>query len=274
MTEGDGGLGAGTWDEEEGEEPPPRKRRTPWRRALIVLLVSALALGLAGAGVVWFLAERYLGNVDRIEDVFSGLDPEERPPPVARPPGAEDDPVTVLLVGADRADPGAVGGGPGTRSDVIMLLRISADRQHIQLVSIPRDSWVSIPDRGMGKINSAYATGGPQSLIRTVERLTRVRVDHFADLDFAGFQEITDALGGVEVQVAETITTQGVTFAEGPNRLDGRQALIYVRQRTGLAGGDLGRVQRQQNYLRAMMSTSCSRACWPTSGRPIDCSEH
>lgn len=230
-----------------------RRQRSGWRRAIIVVLVSGLALGLIGGGVLWYLAERYLGNIDRVEDVFAGLDPDERPAPPIRPPGADQDPVTFLFVGTDVADPGP-GGGPGSRSDVIMLMRVTADRQHVQLISIPRDSWVFIPDRGMGKINSAYATGGPQSLIRTVERLTQVRVDHYADMDFAGFEAITDALGGVEVNVAETVSTAGVTFTQGVNRLNGREALIYVRQRMGLPGGDLDRVQRQQNYLRSILS--------------------
>lgn len=232
-----------------------RRQRSGWRRAIVIMLVSGLVLGLAGAGVLWYLTERYLGNIDRVEDVFAGLDPDERPAPPSRPPGAEQDPVTFLFVGTDVADPGP-GGGPGSRSDVIMLMRVTADRQHVQLVSIPRDSWVFIPDRGMGKINSAYATGGPQSLIRTVERLTQVRVDHYADMDFAGFEAITDALGGVDVNVAETVSTAGVTFTEGVNRLNGREALIYVRQRMGLPGGDLDRVQRQQNYLRSILTAA------------------
>jgi len=85
--------------------------------------------------------------------------------------------------------------------------------------------------------------------------LSGIRIDHFAAIDFAGFKEITDALGGVDVRVAETTEQQGVVFRQGINHLNGDQALAYVRQRQGLPGGDLDRVQRQQNYLRAVMGT-------------------
>jgi len=122
------------------------------------------------------------------------------------------------------------------------------------VVSIPRDSWVPIPGHGDGKINWAYAFGGPALAIRTVERLTGVRVDHFAVIDWAGFRAVTDALGGVTVQVPATTydPASRVTWTAGTHHLDGARALLYVRDRYGLPGGDFGRERRQQNYLRAM----------------------
>ncbi len=236
-------------------EPGGRSRRhSPWRRVVIIVLVSGLVLGLGAFGVLWFLTDRYLGNVERISDPFSGLEESERPAPATPAEKAGEAPLTFILVGSDSRDPAAEG-PPTARSDVIMLMRISADRQHVQFISIPRDSWVPIPGYGLNKINAAYAFGGPSLLIQTVEGVTGTRIDHFAAIDFAGFKEITDALGGVDVQVAETTSQGGVTFTAGLNHLNGEEALVYVRQRKGLPGGDLDRVQRQQNYLRAILGT-------------------
>jgi len=240
-----------------GTQPPEQggaSRRSPWRRVLIIVLISGLVLGLGAFGVLWFLTDRYLGNVERISDPFSGLEESERPAPATPAEKAGEAPLTFILVGSDSRDPAAEG-PPTARSDVIMLMRISADRQHVQFISIPRDSWVPIPGYGLNKINAAYAFGGPSLLIQTVEGLTATRIDHFAAIDFAGFTEITDALGGVDVQVAETTSQGGVTFTAGINHLNGEEALVYVRQRKGLPGGDLDRVQRQQNYLRAILGT-------------------
>lgn len=229
-----------------------RPPRSPWQKALIVVLISGLVLGLGAVGLFFFFTERYLGNIDRIANPFEELDDSARPAPAT--PESGEPPLTFLLVGSDSRDPSGEG-PPGDRADVIMIMRITGERQLVQFISIPRDSWVPIPDHGLNKINAAYAFGGPSLLIRTVEMLTAVRIDHFAAVDFAGFKEITDALGGVDVQVAEQTEQGGVTFEKGLNHLNGEEALIYVRQRKGLPGGDLDRVQRQQNYLRAVMDT-------------------
>ena len=271
-----GGSFADGWpgdDSEHGDDTPSdsaagrsKRQRSPWRRALIIVLISGLVLGLGAVGAFWFFTERYLGNVERIANPFQDLDDSQRPAP-ASPTG--DPPVTFLLVGSDSRDPSGVG-PPGDRSDVIMLMRITGNRQHVQFISIPRDSWVAIPGYGLNKINASYAFGGPSLLIQTVEAVTSVRIDHFAAVDFAGFKEITDALGGVDVQVAETTSQGGVTFTEGLNHLNGEEALIYVRQRKGLPGGDLDRVQRQQNYLRAIMNTVFQQNMLGDLGRTDD----
>jgi LCP family protein required for cell wall assembly len=122
------------------------------------------------------------------------------------------------------------------------------------VVSIPRDSWVSIPGRGQNKINAAYAFGGPALLTQTVENLTGVRVNHFVIVDFAGFQALVDSVGGIDVQVRQTTSDRGVTFRQGMNHLDGANALVYVRQRYGLPNGDLDRIHREQNALKAWLT--------------------
>jgi LCP family protein required for cell wall assembly len=139
-----------------------------------------------------------------------------------------------------------------------MLARLSADRTSAAVVSIPRDSWVHVPGRGEAKINAAYAYGGPSLLVRTVEQLTQVHVDHFAVIDFAGFQAMVDAVDGIDVRVARETSHDGVVFRAGLNHLDGPQALTYVRQRYDLPEGDLDRARRQQNALRALLTRVAS----------------
>ncbi|MGY1604667.1 LCP family protein [Geodermatophilus sp. SYSU D00815] len=229
-----------------------RRRRTALRRTLIGAGVLAVALALVVGGGLWFVTARYAGNIDRIDDVFADLEEEARPAPATAAEEATADPVTFLLVGSDTRGHAADGEDPDGRSDAIMLARLSADRRHAQLVSIPRDSWVEIPGHGMNKINASYAFGGPTLLIQTVEQLTQVRIDHYVAIDFDGIAEVTDALGGVDVVVAETTENEGHVFEAGVNHLTGETARWYLGQRYGLEGGDFDRVKRQQQYLRAV----------------------
>ena len=215
----------------------------------IVVLVLALVVG----GAAWFLVDRYAGNIDRVAGVFDDLDRRRPTGPgltrhaaPARTPSPSSSsartPVRRRRTARTRA----------ARSDAIMIARFSGDRQHAQLISIPRDSWVDIPGHGMNKINASYAFGGPSLLIQTVEQLTDVRIDHYVAIDFDGIIQVTDDLGGVDVVVAETTSNGPYTFEKGVNHLDGDQARWYLGQRYGLEGGDFDRVKRQQQYLRAM----------------------
>lgn len=226
------------------------------RRATLIVLGMALPLIiLAGAGLV-VVTHGLSNNIVRMPDVFRGLVEGQRPPVSAAQ--------TFLLVGSDsRADQPTTGHNaaadvdPGSeRSDLVMLVRI--DRGQVTIVSIPRDSWVDIPGRGSDKINAAFAYGGPLLLVQTVERLTGIRVDHFAVIDFSGFRAMVDAVGGIDVVVAAPTTNFGVSFVAGLNHLDGAEALAYVRQRHDLPRGDLDRAHRQQNAMRAMLDKAAS----------------
>ncbi|WP_346621243.1 LCP family protein [Blastococcus montanus] len=222
------------------------------RRALIGFGALGLVLALLMGGGLWLLADRWAGNIGRVSGVFADIEDDARPAPAISGVSGAEEPVTFLLVGSDTRSAGEQGVDPGGRSDAIMLARLSADRQHAQVISIPRDSWVDIPGHGMGKINASYAVGGPSLLVQTVEQLTQVRIDHYVAIDFEGLIQVTDDLGGVDVVVAETTTNGPYTFTAGMNHLDGDQARWYLGQRYGLAGGDFDRVKRQQQYLRAM----------------------
>ena len=238
------------------DEEPARKRRG--LRALLYGLIALLVLVLlAAAGVV--LVTQHLGSqVGRYPSVFAPIDPSSRPADAAGQ--------TFLLMGTDTRSPEATTGTDAapdavfgsTRSDVIMVATIAEDGQSASIISIPRDSWVDVPGRGKNKINAAYAFGGPPLLIETVEQLSRVHIDHFAVIDFAGFAQMTDAVGGIDVNVGQETERDGVVVPAGPQHLNGEQALVYVRERKSLPGGDLDRVRRQQAALRAFVQKTLS----------------
>lgn len=268
--QGAASSGLGFFDADDDSAPPtppvqPRRRRL--RRVVVGLGVLTLVLLLAVGGGFWYLTERYVGNVDRVADVFDGLDEEQRPAPATPAEAAGEDPVTFLLVGSDSRVAAEEGEDPGGRSDAIMIARFTGDREHAQLISIPRDSWVDIPGRGMNKINAAYALGGPTLLIQTVEQLTQVRIDHYMAIDFDGLIQMTDDLGGVDVVVAETTQNGPYTFQAGTNHLNGEQARWYLGQRYDLPGGDFDRVKRQQQYLKAMFGKLFSSDTFTNPGR-------
>ena len=256
----------------DAEEPPadgdvrrPRRRRRG--RRLAILLAALLVLfGVLPLGAAWYVEHRLVGQVDRIDGVFAGLDAAERPArPVAGAPGAKA--VNILFMGTDRrSDVATTGTGaqapawrPGEeRSDTLMLVHLDGSRKVAAVVSIPRDSWVEIPGHGWGKINWAFSYGGPSLTVATVEKLTRIRIDHLAVIDWEGFKELTDHIGGVDVNIPETVHDRAndITWTAGWHHLDGTQALLYVRQRYGLPGGDFDRVKRQQAFLRSILQES------------------
>lgn len=244
---------------DDGSGPTPPRQHRVLRRVLISVGVLAVVLGLLIGGGLWFVTERYAGNINRAQNVFSGLG--KRPAPASPAKSETSAPVTFLLMGSDtRAHPTS-GSTPSGRSDAIIIARLSGDRQHAQFISIPRDSWVNVPGYGTHKINASYSYGGPNLLIKTVEQLTGVRIDHFVAIDFDGINQVTDDLGGVDVNVAQTTTntyTDGsgktYTFHAGINHLTGATARWYLGQRYGLPGSDFDRERRQQQYLKAVFT--------------------
>ncbi|MBA3841515.1 MAG: LCP family protein [Actinobacteria bacterium] len=238
--------------------PSPTAIAGRGRRVILILGVLIVFL-LGAAGIAAYQLSNALGDqVPRVPDVFAPLPANDRP--------AQQTSTTFLIVGTDSRSPepttgtdAAAGVDAGSqRGDVIMLASLAPDKSSASVVSIPRDSWVDIPGRGKNKVNAAYAFGGASLLTATVEQLTGVRVDHFAVIDFAGFQAMVDAVGGIDVKVAQTTSDRGVTFRQGPNHLDGADALVYVRQRHGLPNGDLDRAHREQNALKALLSKASS----------------
>jgi LCP family protein required for cell wall assembly len=145
--------------------------------------------------------------------------------------------------------------GGGTNTDVMMVVHIAPGDRDVDFVSIPRDSWVNLPGHGPNKLNAAYALGGPSLLIKEIERLTGVHIDHFVMVNFFGFIDISDAVGGVRICVptAEHDPYSGIDLTAGYHTISGPEALAFVRQRHGLPLGDLDRIRRQQEFIGAVI---------------------
>jgi LCP family protein required for cell wall assembly len=242
-------------------------RRPSWLRRHKLLsgfLVLLLLLGAAAGGWLLYL-QQLTGGIDRVD---LGLDDADRPP---RASGSTESSgaLNILVAGADNGASGnsiADDVASGTwepyshRSDTIMVMHVSADRDSVSLVSIPRDAYVQIYDEngdptGKSKINDAFSRYGPAGYVSTVEHLTDLRMDHLAIMEWAAFSDLTTALGGVQVYIPETFrdTSQDITWEKGMQLLVGERALAYVRTRYGLDDGDFGRIERQQNFMRALL---------------------
>ena len=207
--------------------------------------------------LVWLVAVPIYAwsRIERVDDEPSG----ERP---ANQPGT-----TFLLVGSDsregltKAERKKLGTGSteGQRTDTIMIVSIPPGGKPA-LISVPRDSYVPIPDNGSNKINAAYAFGGPELLVQTVEENTGLRVDGYTEIGFGGFVNVIDALGGIEMCLPKAIKDKDsrLDLPKGCQTLGGTDALGYVRMRKADPLGDLGRVQRQRQMLSAVAKEAAS----------------
>lgn len=187
--------------------------------------------------------------------------------------------MNVLLVGTDGRDGVSeaerrryrLGGAPCHCTDTMMIAHISEDRERASVVSLPRDSYARTPphtDRITGqrhgghviKLNAAYAEGGPNLTVRTVEHMTHVKIDHYLEIDFLSFMKTVDVLGGVEICTPKPLKDSytGLNLAAGTHELSGGEALQYVRSRHADGSSDLGRMQRQQRFMAALIAQSTS----------------
>ncbi|GAA3394959.1 LCP family protein [Streptomyces roseoviridis] len=282
-----GGRGGG-----HGSVPPqysPRPAGGPgpaapdWRRRIkvgsAVLLVGVLAWGV---GTYAWASSQMRNEVDLAKVI-------ERP--------AEGDCTTYLIVGSDSREGMSAeekkklhtGSAEGKRTDSMMILAACSSGN--TMISLPRDSWVTIPSfvgsesgkqygpRGGSKLNAAYAMDGPELLVRTVEYNTGLRIDHYAEIGFAGFANIVDALGGVEMNIEKGFKDKksGADFQAGQQTLNGEQALAFVRTRYAFAESDLARTKNQQKFLSALANQAATPGTilnpftlYPTLGAGLD----
>jgi LCP family protein required for cell wall assembly len=226
--------------------------------AIGVLAVFALL----AAGGAWAYLRGFENDLART-DPFSELTG-------GRPAETVDGSLNILLVGSDSRDPDApIDSSSQWRADTIIIMHIPSTQDRAFLVSIPRDLYVPIPsgadaDCGSGqrgKINAAFAFGGLPLAVRTVECFTDVRLNHVMAIDFAGFKEVTNALGGVDLKVERTITSIHKPyrkFTKGTMHMNGAQALDWIRQRKQFPDGDFARMRHQQEFLRALLDKAAS----------------
>ncbi|MEV5984827.1 LCP family protein [Streptomyces sp. NPDC052051] len=234
------------------------------RRALLVTAWTAagvLLLGGTGLGVVYFKLNGNIHSVD-LNQMLGGH----------RPAKVDNGSQNILVLGSDSRSGGneKLGGGAddGTaRSDTAMIVHVYKGHKRASVVSIPRDTLVDRPEctdsKGAAQpaasgvmFNSAYSTGGAACAVKTVESITGIRMDHFVEVDFAGFQKLIDDLGGVRVTTTRDIhdPDSHLDLKAGAHTLDGEQALGLVRTRHGVGdGSDLGRIQLQQAFMKALV---------------------
>jgi LCP family protein required for cell wall assembly len=251
----------------------------PARLLRAIAVTAALAVVL-GTGVAWSRIRSFESGINHISSAALGG-------------GGDDGAIDVLLVGMDsRTDAHGnplteeelatlrAGDDVSTNTDTIILVRIPNNGKSATAISIPRDSYVEVPELGKMKINGVYgsvhleklkqlveqegvdpakaepeaAEAGREALIKTAAKLTGVTVDHYAEIGLLGFALITDALGGVNVCLKEAVyePLSGADFPAGWQKLDGPQALSFVRQRHDLPRGDLDRVTRQQAVMASL----------------------
>jgi LCP family protein required for cell wall assembly len=163
--------------------------------------------------------------------------------------GDSGEPLRVLVLGVDRR-PGAAEGS-ATRSDTMMLVQVTPQTGRIELLSVPRDLLVEVEPGVQDRINTAYAYGGIEQATAAMEGLTGLPIDYYAIIDFEGFAEVINAIGGVEVDVGYGEFPEKWRMGEGVQRLNGHKALRYARYR-GTPCGDLDRIARQQHLVAAL----------------------
>jgi len=176
------------------------------------------------------------------------------------------EPFTLAIFGCDSRDP-----NKSARADTVILARIDPVQNKMWMVSIPRDTRVEIPGQGTRKINAAYAFGGPDMAIQALKDVTGQQIDYFITINFWGFRDIVDAMGGIEIDVPIAINDpQGditpdksaSVIEPGLQTLDGAHALTFVRHRDGYADRDFGRMRAQQAFFRAIGSQLTHTPVW------------
>jgi LCP family protein required for cell wall assembly len=226
---------------------------------LAISAISALAFGTVTA------------SINKI-DVFSGID---------KRPEKKSTAMNYLLVGSDTREGlskaelkalrvGSVATAAGKRSDTMLLVHISKARDKAVMISIPRDTFALIPEHtsksgklipaAYSKINSSFNWGGAPLLIQTIEEMTELKIDHYIEINFAGFARIVDSIGGVEVCTKKDINDpkSHLILEAGVHTLNGIESLKYVRTREFDGLGDLGRMQRQQAFMSAVLRKATS----------------
>lgn len=245
--------------DDDAPSPAPKKHRGRKLLLGIALLVAVAAV--VASSYVFNLAQTFNSHSTKIEQAFPA---ESTRPQRAQPPaGQSAAPMNILLMGSDSRGATEADAAKGTatdqRADTLMLVHIPADRKNVYTMSVMRDLWVDIPGHGQAKINAALSLGGTPLMVQTIESIFHQRIDHVAMIDFEGFKGLTDALGGVTVDIKQPFTSnnlKGHYFQAGPNTLNGDEALAFVRERYAYADGDYQRVRNQQDYLKAVIKKS------------------
>lgn len=238
-----------------------------------IRIMTSLSLGVVLiASISWLGLGQVSGQISRI-NVFGNL--SDRPEKTSRA-------LNYLVVGSDSREGltraqarklkvGTTAVAAGGRSDTMFLIHISKSRDSAVIISLPRDTLVQVPahisqdgttdiPERPGKLNASFAFGGAPLLIQTIEKMTNLKIDHYVEISFAGFTGVVDALGGIEVcsKVPINDPKSHLVMRAGTHTLDGIDALKYVRTRDFDGRGDIGRMERQQQFISAVLRKATS----------------
>ncbi|MGO3150533.1 LCP family protein [Glutamicibacter sp. BW77] len=235
-----------------------RKRRM---RGVLLSVVSLVVVAALGAGFYVFNLQHNFNSKSNTLAI-NYTEEQQSLRPVKNP---DDGSMNILMLGVDHADENeaesaALDGAVSQRSDSMMLVHIPEDRKQIYVMSLVRDMWVDVPGYGQHKLNAAVELGGVPLLMQTVEGLFDTKVDHVAMIDFAGFRELSTALGGVKVtnEIPFTANDTDYFYPEGEITLEGDRALRFVRERKSFSDGDYQRVKNQRTFLMAAVNQMLS----------------
>lgn len=210
-------------------------------------MVAILGTAVGGYAYIRSISAKFNQAVLTDPNIAAALAPAD-----AVKPG---EPFYMVIMGSDTRK-----GEPQQRSDTLIVARVDPQKKKVQMISIPRDSRVAIPGAGTTKINAAAFYGGPALTIKTVKQLTGLPIAHFVNIDFLGFVDIVDAMGGVWIDVpakiydrdASAFGARFATIPKGHQKLTGRFALTYARARHSFADGDFTRMRNQQTLIKAL----------------------
>ncbi|WP_449537981.1 LCP family glycopolymer transferase [Ferdinandcohnia sp. Marseille-Q9671] len=222
-----------------------KKQKKKWPK---VVGIIALLLVLAVGGYAAYLYQSVASTVGKMHEDRDGSDKRANNIDISKK-----DPISILLMGVDERS------GDRGRSDTLILVSVNPNTNSMQMLSIPRDTRVEIIGKGIqDKINHAYAFGGVDMTIDTVENFLDVPVDYYVRVNMEGLQQIVDALGGVQVNNEFAFSYDGANFAEGTQTLNGKQALAYARMRYDDPRGDFGRQDRQKQVIQGIIDKGAS----------------
>lgn len=223
-----------------------KRRKWPYWVGGIVL-----AFLLAVGGFAYYVYDQVGDTIATMHDPLERDNNPERQEEIDRLFN-DSDSLNILLLGVDERE------GDRGRSDTMILMSLNPRTSSMDMLSIPRDTYVNIPGRGMDKINHAYAFGGVELAVQTVEEAFDLPIHFYASVNMEGFEQGIDAIGGVTVTNNMAFSQGGSTFPEGEVRLNGTQALDYIRMRKEDPRGDMGRNERQRNVVTAAIDEAAS----------------
>ncbi|MEH7224667.1 LytR family transcriptional regulator [Bacillus sp. JJ1566] len=222
-----------------------KKTKRKWPKVVgIIALVLLLAIG----GYAVYLYQSVASTVGKMHSDRGPSDKRTEEIDISKA-----DPISILLMGVDER------AGDKGRTDTLIVVTVNPNTNSMEMLSIPRDTRVEIVGRGtQDKINHAYAFGGVDMTIDTVEQFLDIPIDYYVKVNMEGLQQIVDALGGIQVNSTFAFSYEGSSFGEGPQTLNGEEALSYARMRYDDPRGDFGRQDRQKQVIQGIIDKGAS----------------